>query len=76
MKSFEVSHLQYLKRMHLNSTYLFIKQIGADVQAKGKEESMNGASWQVDLEDQMPTFCLQKVHTQTEEEWKYLTGLN
>lgn len=51
--------------MHLNSTYLFIKQVGADVQAKGKEESMNGASWQVDLEDQMPTFCLQKVHTQT-----------
>lgn len=50
--------------MHLNSAYLLIKQIGAGVQAKEIEESVNKTSWQVDLEDQMLTFCPQKVHTQ------------
>lgn len=62
--------------MHLNSTCLFFKQISAGVQAKEIEESVNKTSWQADLEDQMLTFCPQKVQTQTQEEWKHLTGLN
>lgn len=55
MKSFEVSHSTW-KGTHLNSTYLFIKQIGAGVQIKEIEESVNKTSWQVDLEDQILTF--------------------
>lgn len=50
--------------MHLNPTYLFIKQIGGGVEAKEIEESVNKTSWQVDLEDQMLTFCPQKVLSQ------------
>jgi len=62
--------------MHLKSTYLFIKQIGDDVQVKVNEDLVNKASWQLDLEGQMPIFCLQKVHAQTWDECEYFTVLN
>lgn len=50
--------------MHLKSIYLFIKQMYKctdDVQEKVNEESVNKASYQLDLGGH---FCLQKVHAQ------------